>query len=310
MSRALEQGRWTFGLSGLTLTAVFIAGAVWLWLRQSEPPAAHDNGTPVTHPPSVLVEAATLSPQDGDGEHPLARLARRSPQQAWRAAMALPESPRRERLRRFVAARWVERAPREALDAFEAMDEARIPTKWMFEMLARWMAVDEESASDWAYATGGDRSRVLMTGGIDWLLDHGEPSEAALARAERMLRRWARRDPAAAWEVASADGFVGQRKVLLRGVAEAWLADDPRSAMDAAVAHRVWRIMRRPWVAELAGEWAWAAPREAADWAIALPRASRDDRLLAAIHAPLSVVAPEEAQALAAEFGEGEARAC
>ena len=238
----------------------------------------------------------------------MARLARRSPQEAWRAAMALPESPRRERLRRLVATRWVERAPGEALDAFEALDEARMSTGWMFEMLARWMAVDDESASDWAYNTGGARPRVLMTGSIDWLLDHGEPHEAALASAARMLRRWARRDPAAAWEVASADGFVGQRKVLLRGVAEAWLADDPRSAMDAAVAHRAWRIMRRPWVAELAGEWAWAAPREAANWAISLPRSSRDDRLLAAIHAPLSVVAPEEAQALAAEFGEGEAR--
>ena len=67
--------------------------------------------------------------------------------------MALPESPERERLRRFVAVRWVERAPSQALAAFEATDETRMPTKWMFEMLARWMAADEESALDWAAAT-------------------------------------------------------------------------------------------------------------------------------------------------------------
>ena len=42
--------------------------------------------------------------------------------------MALPESSGRERLRRFVAAHWVERAPADALGAFEAMDEARMPT--------------------------------------------------------------------------------------------------------------------------------------------------------------------------------------
>ena len=283
-----------------------MAGAVWLWSRQSTAPATHDDGTPVKRPPPIVVEAVAPPRQDGDGEHPLARLARRSPQEAWRAAMALPESPRRERLRRLVATRWVERAPGEALDAFEALDEARMPTGWMYEMLARWMAVDDESASDWAYNTGGARPRVLMTGAIDWLLDHGEPREAALASAARMLRRWARRDPAAAWEVASADGLVAQGKVLLRGVAEVWLADDPRSAMDAAVAHGAWQVMRSSWVAELAGEWARATPREAGDWAHALPRSSRDDRLLAAIHAPLSVVAPDEAHALAAEYGEGE----
>ena len=162
--------------------------------------------------------------------------------------MALPESPDHERLRRFVAARWVEQAPGEALGAFEAMDEGRMPTEWMFEMLARWMAVDEESASDWAYNTAAGRPRVLMTGAIDWLLGHGEPREAALASAERMLRRWARRDPAAAWEVASTDVLVGQMDVLLRGVAEVWLADDPRSAMDAAIADGAWQIMRRSWI--------------------------------------------------------------
>ena len=306
MSSTLVRGRWVFCLAGLALTAIAIAGAVWLWSRQTEATGTYDDGTPVPQSPSVLIEAVAPPRRDGNGEHPVARLARRSPQEAWRAAMALPESPGRERLRRFVAARWVEHAPGEALGTFEAMDEARMPTKWMFEMLARWMAVDEESASDWAYNTAAGRPRVLMTGAIDWLLDHGEPREAALASAARMLRRWARRDPAAAWEVASADMFVGQTEVLLRGVAEVWLADDPRSAMDAAIADGAWQIMRRSWIAELAGEWARASPREAGDWAIALPPSSRDDRLLAAIHAPLSVVAPDEAHALVAEFGEGE----
>ena len=307
MSSTLVRGRWVFCLAGLALTAIAIAGAVWLWSRQTEATGTYDDGTPVPQSPSVLIEAVAPPRRDGNGEHPVARLARRSPQEAWRAAMALPESPDHERLRRFVAARWVEQAPGEALGAFEAMDEGRMPTEWMFEMLARWMAVDEESASDWAYNTAAGRPRVLMTGAIDWLLDHGEPHETALASAERMLRRWARRDPAAAWEVASANGLAGQR-ALLRGVAEVWFADNPRNAMDAAAAHSEWQILRKPWVAHLAGEWARAAPREAADWALALPPSSRHDRLLAAIHAPLSVVAPDEAHALAAEFGEGEAR--
>ena len=308
MGRVLAETRWTMCVAGL-LAAVAITGALWLWSRQSTTPATPNNGTPAERPPSILVDAVAPPRQDAEGEHPVVRLARRSPQEAWRAAMALPESRKRERLRRFVAVRWVERAPSQALAAFEAMDEARMPTKWMFQMLARWMAVDEESALDWAAATAAGRPRVLMAGAIDWLLDHTQAPGAALASAERMLRRWARRDPAAAWDAASIDGLVGQRRVLLRGVAEVWLAHDPRSALDAAVAHRAWRVMRSSWIVDIVAEWAREVPREAADWLLALPRSSRHELLLAAIHAPLAVAAPDEALAFVGKLDDGEAHA-
>ena len=308
MGRVLAATRWTMCVAGL-LVAVAITGALWLWSRQSTTPATPNNGAPAERPPSILVDAVAPPRQDAEGEHPVVRLARRSPQEAWQAAMALPESPERERLRRFVAVRWVERAPSQALTAFEAMDETRMPTKWMFEMLARWMAVDEESALDWAAATAAGRPRVLMAGAIDWLLDHARAPEAALASAERMLRRWARRDPAAAWDAASADRLVGHTDVLLRGVAEVWFAQDPHGALDAAIADNEWQIMREQWIVDIAAGWARAAPREAADWVLGLPQSSRDDRLLAAIHAPLSIAAPDEAFAFAGKLGDGEAGA-
>ena len=308
MGRVLAATRWTMCVAGL-LAAMAITGALWLWSRQSATPATPNNGAPAERPPSILVDAVAPLRQAADSEHPVVHLARRSPQEAWQAAMALPESRSRERLLRFVAVRWVELAPSEALSAFEAMDETQMPTKWMFEMLARWMAVDDESALDWAVATAAGRPRVLMVGAIDWLLGHGKPREAALGGAERMLRRWARRDPAAAWDVASADRLVGHTDVLLHGVAEAWLAHDPHGALDAAVADSEWEIMRGQWIVDIAAKWARAAPREAADWVIGLPQSSRDGRLLAAIHAPLSVVAPDEALLLVGKLGDGEAHA-
>ncbi len=308
MGRVLAATRWTMCVAGL-LVAVAITGALWLWSRQSTTPATPNNGAPAERPPSILVDAVAPPRQDAEGEHPVVRLARRSPQEAWQAAMALPESPERERLRRFVAVRWVERAPSQALAAFEATDETRMPTKWMFEMLARWMAVDEESALDWAAATAAGRPLVLMAGAIDWLLDHARAPEAALASAERMLRRWARRDPAAAWDAASADRLAGHTDVLLRGVAEVWFAQDPHGALDAAIADNEWQIMREQWIVDIAAGWARIAPREAADWVLGLPQSSRDDRLLAAIHAPLAVAAPDEALAFVGKLDDGEAHA-
>lgn len=148
-----------------------------------------------------------------------------------------------------------------------------------------------------------------MAGAIDWLLDHARAPEAALASAERMLRRWARRDPAAAWDAASADRLVGHTDVLLRGVAEVWFAQDPHGALDAAIADNEWQIMREQWIVDIAAGWARAAPREAADWVLGLPQSSRDDRLLAAIHAPLSVAAPDEALAFVGKLDDGEAHA-
>ena len=308
MGGTLAKTHWTLCLAGFTL-AVGAAGAdVGLGSPQSTALPTPDNGTPDERS-SLVVEAVAPPRLDAAGEHPVVRLARRSPQEAWRAALALPESPWRERLLRFVAVRWVGQAPSEALGAFEAMDEARLPVKWTFEMLARWMAVDEDSASDWAVATAAGRSRVLMAGAIDWLLDHAQPTDVALASAERMLRRWARRDPAAAWDAASTDGLVGQRRVLLRGVAEVWLARDPRRALDAAMGHRAWQVMRSEWIVDVVAEWARAAPREAADWVLTVSQSSRDGRLLAAIHAPLSVTALDEALAFVQKLGDGEAHA-
>ena len=311
MGRTLGKTHWTLFLAGFTLAVGAVGADVGLGSPQSTALRTPDNGTPGERAPLVLVEAVAPLRLDADGEHAVARLARRSSQEAWRAALALPESPWRERLLRFVAARWLGLAPSEALGAFEAMDEARLPAKWTFEMLARWMAVDEEAASDWAAATTGGRARVLMAGAINWLLDHAQPREAVLASVERMLRRWARSVPAAAWDVASADGLVGlvgQREDLLRAVVEVWLARDPRSALDAATALRAWQVLHS-WIADVAAEWARAAPREAADWVLTVSQSSRDVRLLAAIHAPLSVVAPDEALAFAGKLGAGEAQA-
>lgn len=192
-----------------------------------------------------------------------------------------------------------------SVNAFEAMDEERLPAQWMFELLARWMAVDEEAAADWALSTAGDRPQRLMAGAIDWLLDNSKPREAALAAAERMLRRWARREPAAAWSVACTDGLVGG-EALQRSVAQVWLESDPQTAMEAAMTDAVWQVLRVSWVADLAADWARAAPREVADWVLALPPSSGGKLLLAAAHAPLSVEAPGEALAFAREFGDEE----
>ena len=288
---------------GLVLTAAIASGG-WLWQSSRGTGLETKRDPSAATVPRPVIEAAQ-PPQPGAGEHPLVRLARRSPAEAWRAATALPQSRLRKSLRRFIAALWVERDPEGAMDTFEDMDEERMPAKWMFELLARWMAVDEEAAADWALATPAGRPQRLMAGAIDWMLDHGEPREATVAAAERMLRRWARREPEAAWSVASADGLVGGR-TLQRSVAQVWLESAPRAALDAVIADSEWQILRKPWVADLAADWARTAPREVADWMLTLPPSSRGKLLLAAAHAPLSVEAPEEALAFAREFGERE----
>ena len=281
------------------LTAA-IASGVWLWQSSRGTGLETKRDQPAATVPPPVIETAQ-PPQPEAGEHPLVRLARRSPAEAWRAATALPQSRFRKSLRRFIAALWVERDPKGAMDTFEGMDEERVPAGWMFELLARWMAVDEEAAADWALATPAGRPQRLMAGAIDWMLDHSKPREATVAAAERMLRRWARREPEAAWSVASADGLASAR-TLLRSVAEVWIESDPYTALEAAIAHSQGLVADRAWVADLAAEWARAAPREVADWVLALPPPSRWKLLLAAVHAPLSVEAPEEALTFAREF--------
>ena len=142
-------------------------------------------------------------------------------------------------------------------------------------------------------------------GAIDWMLDHGEPHEATVAAAERMLRRWAVRTPTEAWDFAATDGLAEQA-VCLKAVAHVWFEADPRAALDAAVSHGRWQVLRESWVADLAAGWARAAPYAAADWLRTLTASTRHRALLAAVHAPLSVAAPHEALAIAQELGAGE----
>lgn len=306
MSRTLSVRIGTSGLAAGFALIVTVGGAVWLWQPWQSSALATSQGADVDPAPRALVEAVQPPRQDADSEHALVQLALRAPQEAWEAAIALPESPWSEHLRRFVAALWVEQEPRRALTAFEAMDEARMPTNWMFEMLARWMTVDEEAAAEWALATGAGRPRVLMAGAIDWLLDHGEPRDATLAAAERLLRRWAQRTPDAAWEVASTK-WLSERSVLLHAVAEVWFERDPHTTLSATLSSEI-RVMSHPWVADLAARWVRTAPRQAAKWALALPSAAPDKRLLtAAVHAWLSVFAMDEAKALTRELGDAEA---
>ena len=193
----------------------------------------------------TLVEAVQPPRHDADGEHPLVHLARRSPQAAWQAAGALSQSRWRERLRRFVAALWVERAPIEALSAFETMDDVRMPTEWMFEMLGRWMAVDEEAAADWALATGAGRPRVLMAGAMNWILDNGKPPDAALAAAKRLLRRWGHRAPAAAYKWSTANLSPAVRKKTNQSLFAHWGVHDPVAA--AATSHEITDLDERAW---------------------------------------------------------------
>ena len=299
---AKRSGRVRLAL-GLVLTAT-VAGGVWLWqsLRETELETQHDQ--PAATVPTFVIKTAQ-PPQPEAGEHPLVRLARRSPAEAWRAAVALQPSRFRKSLLIFIAALWVERDPKGAMDTFEGMDEEHMPAEWMFELLARWMAADEQVATDWALVTAGDRPRLLVGGAIDWILENAEPREGALGSAERILRRWAVRTPTEAWDFAATDGLAEQDR-LLKAVAHVWFEADPRAALDAAVSHGRWQVLRESWVADLAAGWARAAPYAAADWLRTLTASTRHRALLAAVHAPLSVAAPHEAFAIAQELGAGE----
>lgn len=290
--------------AGVALT-VAVLGGFWLWRVVQEAAVDTPQGL-ASAAAKPGIEAAPPAADAGD-EHPLERLARRSPAEAWRAATELEQSPSRKHLLKTIATLWVEKDPQGALDAFEAMDEAQMPTSWMFEMLGRWMALDERAPTQWALATAGSRPRLLIGGAIEWLLENGEPRATALARAQEVLRRSARRAPTDAWAIASAQGLASETE-LPRAVAEVWFEDDPQAALHAAVSLGGWKNRLEPWIADLAAEWARAEPRTAADWALGLPALPEDGALLAAVHAALSVTSADEAFEFAGKFGDEKTR--
>ena len=289
--------------AGVALT-VAVLGGFWLW---RVPEAAVDTPQGLASAADMRGMEAAPPPADVGDEHPLERLARRSPAEAWRAATELEQSPSRKRLLKVIATLWVEKDPHGAMDAFEAMDEAQMPTPWMFEMLGRWMAVNERAPTQWALATAGSRPRLLIGGAIEWLLENAKTRAAALARAQEVLRRSARRAPTDAWAIASAQGLAKEPE-LARAVAEVWFEDDPRAALDAVLSLGRWKYGVEPWIADLAAEWARAEPRTAAEWVLGLPALPEDGALLAAVHATLSVTAADEAFAFAGNFGDKETR--
>lgn len=292
--------------AGFALT-VAVLGGIWLWHAAQETAGETPQGLASSaEAPPPGVEAAPPAADTAD-EHPLERLARQSPAEAWRAATELEQSPSRKRLLKVIATLWVEKDPQGALDAFEAMDDAQMPTFWMFEMLGRWMALDERAPTQWALATAGSRPRLLIGGAIEWLLENGKTRTAALARAQEVLRRSVRRAPTDAWAIASAQGLAKEPE-LARAVAEVWFEDDPRAALDAVLSLGRWKYGVEPWIADLAAEWARAEPRMAAEWVLGLPALPEDGALLAAVHATLSVTAADEAFAFAGNFGDKETR--
>lgn len=296
---------------GSVLTAALAAG-VWLWWPiQAAVPGTLDDGTAMSREPKVLVEVARPRRSDAGGAQALLSLARRAPEQAWLRAAAMEESAERDSMLKLISTFWIARDPHAAMSAFETMDEE---PGWMFEMLARWMVADEEAAVSWALSPSAGRRPSLIGGAIEWLLKHADNRESALALAERVFQRWARDDPAAAWEAVATSRRTGYRD-WLRGVAEVWFAVDPRAALDAAVSDNLWEHL---WIPDFVGKWAAVAPREATEWALALTPGPHDPsldevsrfapwaKLLALALASLSVEAPDEAFAVSQRFGQAQ----
>ena len=154
----------------VALTAA-LAGVVWLWW----PLQVMVSGTHATvAAASVAVGVAQPRRPDAGRVEPLLSLARRAPEEAWLRAAAMEESTVRGSTLKIIAAMWVAQDPSGAMSAFEAMDGDLFPARWLFEMLARGMVVDEEAVADWALSTTGGRRRLLIAGAIDWLLKHAD----------------------------------------------------------------------------------------------------------------------------------------
>ncbi len=297
---------------GSVSTASLVVVAWLLWPPQQTVSDFEDDGPAVSGELKVAVELAQSGDVTSDIAASLLKLALRSPEKAWLRATAL-EQPGRESILRLVAKMWIARDPNAAMNAFETMEEGLVSAGWMFEMLARWMVMDEEGAANWALSRAAGRSRSLIVGAINWLLTHADNRDPAFALAERVFQRWAQEEPVAAWE-AAAKRLAG-RSDSLRVVAEVWFEADPQAALDAAVSPNLWE---HRWVPDLVGEWAEVAPREATEWALALTPGPYDPsidevtrfgfraRLLAPALAALSVEAPVEAFDLIQGFSEGE----
>ena len=292
----LRKLRAALPVAALALVAVFVAAA-WLWLPHWPVFTADEaeEAEATVWPPRSTVEASDSSLPDAGDAHPLLVLAERSPDSAWKRALALGESPERTRLLEAVATLWLARNPRSAMVAFEAAKDGFVSTRWVADQLGVWMAKDERAAADWALSLAHGRRVELVAGALDFLLDYGAPERAVVALGARLFRRWAADEPAAAWETASGERLAGH---WARVVARVWAEDDPRAALDAATRMDSWHHdIHKPWILDLLAEWAEADARAALDWALRDRSSKERDSLVAVAHATLSVVSPEEAAA-------------
>ena len=280
----------------MALVAVFVAAA-WLWLPRA-PVFATDEAeeTEATvQPPGPTVEVSDSSLSDAGHAHPLLVLAERSPDSAWKRALALGESAERARLLEAVAKLWLARDPRSAMAAFEEANGGFVSTRWVADKLGVWMAKDERAAADWALSLAHGRRAELVAGALEFLLNHGAPEHAVVALGARLFRRWAAAEPAAAWEVASVERLA---RHWARVVARVWAEDDPRAAAGAATRMDSWHHgIHKPWILDLLAEWAEADGRAALEWALRDAPSKERESLVAVAHATLSVAAPEEAAA-------------
>ena len=282
--------------AGIALSGVL--AMAWLLPPPGRQSAENDADAPMESAAQApKVEVASRATR-GLAAHPLAKLARRAPKSAWRQALALEQSPQRAPVLRAIAGLWMAQDPASAMAAFEAADDDLISTGWIAEKLAVWMTKDEAASAQWAWSLTPWRRADLFAGALDHLLNYGKPASAVVALGERLLRRWAEDDPAAAWEVASGDR---RRSYWARVVAQAWAERDPRAALGAATRMDIWlHSSYKPWILEIMAKWAEADARSATEWA--LRAAPSEGRPLAAVaHASLSVASPEEAAALEVE---------
>ena len=137
--------------AGLALTVAVLGGGVWLWHMAQETAGETPQGlasSAEAPPPSI--EAASPAADVGDG-HPLERLARRSPEEAWRAATELEQSPSRKHLLKTIATLWVEKDPQAALAAAVSLGgwENRLEP-WIADLAAEWARAEPRTAADWA----------------------------------------------------------------------------------------------------------------------------------------------------------------
>ena len=194
------------------------------------------------------------------------------PQQAWQEALASESGQARSEALRYIAHTWAGAAPDEALAAIDELPESQEKETLRMTVLFKWAREDQDAVLHWVQQRPEVRNLVPVL--LQMMADDSpvKAIEFALATAgkdrqmavTRVMHRWARSDPRAAFEwILSNESSVHDVSLATLPLRE-MAGTAPRQAL--ALAERLDKTRRRLAISAILEQWAARDAPAAAAW--------------------------------------------